>query len=125
MANEITMTASLQVSATNFAESFQPGKISIDLADTSGSGGTQTIGTSVEQILKGDTSDGGVFFFRNTDETNYVEIGRTSDGTDSGTYYPSIKLLAGEYAVGRLSSATIFARANTAAVDLQFRMLSP
>ena len=125
MADEITMTASLQVSATNFAESFQPGKISIDLADTSGSGGTQTIGTAVEAITKGDTSDGGVFFFRNIDETNYVEIGPTSDDTASGTFYPTIKLLAGEYSVGRLAGADVFARANTASIDLQFRMLSP
>ena len=125
MADEITMSASLQIAATNFAESFSPGKLSVDLSDTSGSGGTQTIGTAVEAITKGDTSDGGVFFFRNTDSTNYVEIGPTSNDTAGGTFYPTIKLLAGEYAIGRLASADIFAKANTASVDLQFRMLSP
>ena len=70
-------------------------------------------------------TDGGVFFFRNIDETNFVEIGITSDDTSGGTFYPFLKLLAGEYAVGRLSNATIFAKADTAAVNLQFRMLSP
>ena len=83
------------------------------------------IGTSVEQITQGDTTDGGVYFFRNIDETNFVEIGVTSDDTSGGTFYPVLKLLAGEYSVGRLSNATIFAQADTAAVNLQFRMLSP
>lgn len=121
MANEITLTAGLKVAATNLSESFQPGALSIDLASTAGAGGAQTIGTSYEQVTKGDTTDGGVFFFRNTDDTNYVEIGVEV----SSTFYPLIKLLAGEYAVGRLATADVFAKANAAAVNLQYRMLSP
>lgn len=125
MADEITMTGSLQIRATNMVEAFQPPGLSIDLASNAGSGGSQSIGTAVEAIAKGDTTNGGVFFFRNTDETNFVEIGPTSDGSASGTFFPTIKLLAGEYAMGRLASADIFARSNTAATILQFRMLSP
>jgi len=125
MANEISMSASVKVTATNFAESFNPGAVSIDLASSAGAGGTQPIGTSVEAIVKGDTAAGGVFFFRNIDETNYVEIGRTSNGATNGIFYPFVKLLAGEFAVGRLASADVFARANTAGIVLQYRMLSP
>ena len=123
MADEITLNASLSIAATNLRESFQPGNLSIDLASTAGAGGSQTIGHSAhEQIAKGDTTDGGVFFFRNVDETNYVEIGIQHS---SSTFVAFLKLLPGEFAVGRLSSATIYAKANTAAVNLQYRLLSP
>lgn len=123
MADEISMSASLSVSATNFVESFQPGKLSIDLASTAGAGGAQTIGHSAhEQITKGDTTDGGVYFFRNLDQTNFVEVGIQHSGS---TFVAFLKLLPGEYSVGRLSSSTIFAKANTAAVNLQYRLLSP
>jgi hypothetical protein len=122
MADEITINGSLSISATNFVESFLPGSITIDLASTAGAGGAQTIGTSHEQITKGDTTDGGVFFFRNLDATNYVEVGIQHSGS---TFVAFLKLLPGEYAIGRLSSATIYAKANTAAVNLQYRILSP
>ena len=130
MADEIKINASLQINDTNLVEAFLPGTLSIDFdsagaASRYGSGGVQAIGTSVEQVTQGDTTDGSIFFFRNIDETNYVEIGITSDDTSGGTFYPFLKLRAGEYSVGRLSNATIFAQANTAAVNLQFRMLSP
>lgn len=125
MANEISMSASVKITATNFSESFNPGAVSIDLASSAGAGGTQPIGTSVEAIVKGDTAAGGVFFFRNIDETNYVEIGLTSTDGVGGTFYPMIKLLAGEYSIGRLVNEDIFARANTAGIVLQYRMLSP
>ena len=121
MADEISMSATLAISATNFKESFQPGNITIDLASTAGAGGTQTIGTSYEQVTKGDTAAGGVFFFRNVDETNYVEVGVEV----SSAFHALIKLLPGEFSVGRLATADVFAKANTASVNLQYRMLSP
>lgn len=125
MADEISISASVKITATNFAESFNPGALAIDLASSAGSGGTQPIGTAVEAIVKGDTAAGGVFFFRNIDETNFVEIGPTSNDGADGTFYPTIKLLAGEYAIGRLANEDIFAKANTAGIILQYRMLSP
>ena len=129
MADEISLTAALRISSTNLRESYDPGAITIDYTDADstqrGGGGLQNIGTAVEAISLGDAADGGVFFFRNVDDVNYVEIGRTSDGSATGTFYPFLKLLAGEPSVGRLSESTIFARANTASINLQYRMLSP
>jgi hypothetical protein len=125
MANEIAMSASLSITGVNLRESFSPGAINIDFDvadDNPGAGGVQTIGYSAhEQVIKGDTGDGGVFFFRNTDQGNFVEIGIDS----GGTFIPFLKLRAGEYAVGRLASATIYAQADTADVNLQYRMMSP
>tara|TARA_R100001460_G_scaffold104157_1_gene149689 strand:- start:11 stop:379 length:369 start_codon:yes stop_codon:yes gene_type:complete len=122
MADEITYNASLSINATNFVESFSPGNLTIDLASTAGSGGSQTIGTSPhEQVSKGDTAAGGVAFFRNLDQTNFVEIGLEV----SSAFQPMVKLLPGEYALMRLSTADIFAKANTASINLQYRMFSP
>ena len=108
MANEIKMQASLAINTTNFSESFQPGAISIDLAQG-------------EALGVDDVTVGGVCFFRNLDETNYVEIGFQV----SSTFYPFLKLLPGEFSVGRLGNAAPYARANTANVNLQYRLLSP
>jgi len=126
MADEITMTGSLTISATNFREQFSPGTISIDLASNKGDGGVQEIshsGTAAQGESLGvtDVAVGGVCFFRNLDETNFVEIGFQV----SSTFYPFLKLLPGEFSMGRLGNAAPFARANTANVDLQYRILSP
>jgi len=125
MADELTMNASFSITTTNLSESLSPGAVSIDVASVAGSGGIQEVGTAVEQITKGDTTDGGFYFFRNIDATNFVEIGTTSDDSASGTFQPFLKLLAGEYSIGRLKEANVFAKSNTAATKLQYRMVSP
>ena len=126
MADEITLNASLAVNATNFVEAFNPGRLTIDLADVKGDGGVQAIshsGSAAQGEAFGvtDVSSGGVFFFRNLDETNFVEIGFQV----SSTFYPFLKLLAGEYAIGRIGTAAPFGRANTANMNVQYRILSP
>ena len=126
MANEINFNASIQVRKGNYVDSFVPGSISLDLASASGDGGVQdicytTICAQGEALGVTDVTNGGVFWFRNLDDTNYVEIGTQV----SGTFYPFLKLLAGEYAVGRIGTSAPYARANSAVVKLQYRILSP
>ena len=126
MADEITMTGSLAISATNFREQYSPGQISIDLASNKGDGGVQEISHSGsaaqgEALSVTDVSVGGVYFMRNLDETNYVEVGFQV----SSTFYAFLKLLPGEYSIGRIGNAAPYARANTANVNLQYRILSP
>ena len=130
MANEIQVSASLQIADTNFQEVYTPASLSIDFETSAassrfGAGGVQNVGTAVEAIVTGDATAGGVFFFRNIDSTNYVEIGTTSDNSVTGIFRPLLKLKAGEYSVGRLANIAIFAQANTAAIPLQYRVLSP
>jgi len=126
MANEIRMNGSLTINATNLNETFNPGSISVDLASNKGDGGVQEISHSGsaaqgEALSVTDVSVGGVYFFRNTDETNYVEIGFQV----SSTFHAFLKLLPGEYSIGRIGTAAPYARANTANVNLQYRILSP
>lgn len=78
----------------------------------------QTIGTTEEALAIGDVAtDGGAFYARNLDDTNYVEIGLT------GSYV--IKLLPGEWCfLSGVSDKDLYARANTAAVTLAYSLFS-
>lgn len=61
----------------------------------------------------------GWMYAQNLDGSNYVEIGVQV----TGTFYPLVKLKAGEVALFRVSAAaTPYARANTAAVNLAYRL---
>ena len=74
----------------------------------------QSIGTSEEVLAQGaDLGTPGYVLVINLDATNYVEIGSTT-----GVY--DIKLLAGEPALYRHNSATIYAKANTAACLVEY-----
>ena len=63
---------------------------------------------------------GGLGYFTNLDTTNFVEIGLQV----AGTFYPFAKLKAGESYPFRLAVLTLYARANTAAVDLEYEALN-
>lgn len=83
--------------------------------------GCPTIGTSAggEALVLQDVSSLGWARFENLDATNYVEVGVVV----SGTFYPVIALLAGEYTFVRLSSGIApYARANTGNVQLDYEI---
>lgn len=115
MANEITITARLRA-IKSYLSIDKNQTINADLSATAVADVVQNIGTTYEQIvLPAEVTAGGYAWFRNLDATNYVEIGVEV----SAAFYPLVKLKAGEVAVLRLATATIFAKANTAAVNLQ------
>ena len=121
MANEITLSGSLQIANGDFKQDWRPGTIQITQTTQAAAGGVQTIGTSEEAIVVTDVSTPGYAFFRNLDSTNFVTIGTYV----SATYYPCLKLKAGEYAIARLDGTkTFYAKADTASVKLQYAILS-
>jgi hypothetical protein len=91
---------------------------------------TATYAGTVQSIAAGGTAGvalaftgvttGGWAYFINNDTANYVEIGVQV----AGTFYPLIKLLAGEMALLRLAVLTVYARANTSAVLLEYEALN-
>lgn len=126
MANEIQMSANIRVQSGSLREDITPGSINIDLASVVSDAGVQNVGASLEAFTNDAASDGGVFFFRNLSTTYYVEIGGTDNDLVGGTFVAFLKLLPGEYAVGRLSDATLFAKAESGStVDVQFKVFSP
>ena len=120
MANEITITASMKVANGNLDESWRKANLKVNQTGKSAAGSVQEIGFAAhEQIVLTDIGTAGYAYFRNTDTTNYVEV-----GVDVGaTFYAFMKLKPGEAAVLRLATGTIYAQANTAAVKLQSRVL--
>lgn len=121
MANEITYSVSL--ASTKATAVLSSGSLSdtIDMSGTYGATETQLIGTSNE-ALSFNTTDitGDVHLvIRNNDSTNYVEIFK-----DSGNTHLLSKLNAGEScSLRRVPSSALYARANTAAVSIQFWIL--
>jgi hypothetical protein len=121
MANEVTFNGSIVIRSGFLNEQIQPGSITIDLASDIGDGGVQAIGHSAHEALPtANAGDGGLYFFRNLDPTNFIEVGLD----DGGSFVPFLKLLPGEYSIGRLSDSAIYAKADAAESDLQYRMLS-
>jgi hypothetical protein len=120
MADEVTLTAKLSVSNGNYADSAAQNRNTVDQANIGGIHGVQNIGTTYEAIALGEVSTEGYAFFRNLDTTNFVQLG--IDGGASLT--PFIRLNAGETALFRIDAgATLYALADTAAVDLEVFIL--
>lgn len=115
MADEITLNLKVKYDKNGVVDS-RTFSDNVDVTGSAMCGGVQTIGTAAEAIAIGDVGTKGYARFLNIDATNYVEIG--SDVT--GTFYPLIKLKAGESCVVRLSAVTLHARANTGAVRLDY-----
>ena len=113
MANEIYVSVSAQASkggaAVNNSGS-QTATMSGDQMVTS----VQSVGTSAEALVFGDVTTIGYVLLKNLDATNFVEI-----ALDSGVSTQKFaKLLAGGVALFPASTATIYAKADTGAVNL-------
>jgi hypothetical protein len=120
MANEIQITARLEVSKGFTYAAQLPAPILANLTGTAITSGVQAIGTSAEALLMNDVTTAGYAYFRNTDATNFVEI-----GTGISTSFVSFaKLKAGEIAVIRLGTNAPTAKADTAAINLQYMILA-
>lgn len=118
MANE----GNLRINATFTKDSTSLSRSLTDTFDVSGTPAIiniQSIGTSDETLTVGDVSSLGYIVCKNRDATNYLELGYTS-----GTYFAKLK--AGEICAFRAGSGltTIHAKANTAACDLEYFLIS-
>jgi len=118
VADEITLNLKLAVSNGFLVQRFDPSTLTVTMTGTTAAGGAQTIATTVTSLGITNVSTCGYAYFRNTDATNYVEI-----GTGTGTFVAFAKLKAGEAAILRLGTNAPTARANTAAVNLQYFIL--
>ena len=112
MANEITARASLSV-AKNAAAVANDFTITATLAGTKFFSNIQNIGTTAEALDFNDLATANLLLVKNLDATNYVEI-----ALDSGLTYKFAKLPPGEFLLLRPTTATLYAKANTAAVNV-------
>ena len=115
MANELSITTRLKANKGNLQIS-REASISADMSGGNMSLVAQDIGTTYEAVtIASDVGTEGYAYFRNLDTTNYVEVGVEV----AAAFYPLIKLKAGEAAIVRLATGSVFAKANTASVILE------
>jgi len=120
MADEITVTARLDITNGYMKRSFAPGALKFDQTSIGSNWFTWSVGFAAEEDLTlTDITTEGWCVMRNTDTANYVTY-----GPKSGTMVAWGRIEAGEVAMCRLEPGiTIRAQANTAAVDLDILIL--
>lgn len=113
MANEITASASLRASKGGATITLS-GTVLVDMTGADLYQATQEIGTGAETVSFGDITGAPAYVYvENLDTTNYVEF-----GGDVGLTVFKLRLNAGECMVLHLDSATLYAKADTAAVNI-------
>lgn len=112
MANEITVTSSI-IASKNGATMQAAFNKTLDMAGDQMINNVQIVGTTAETLVVGDVTTIGYTILKNLDATNYVEI----DSVAGMTSFPQ-KLLPGEFCVLKPQTANIYAKANTASVNL-------
>lgn len=117
MSSELTVKAVAQYAKGNAAFTRTITK-TLDVSGTAVTHAVQNVGTAEEQLALGDVTPSGYAIFYNLDATNYVQLGKAT-----GVYV--LRLKAGEVAMLRLEAwTTIYAKANTGAVDLEYYLLA-
>jgi hypothetical protein len=114
MANEITYQVAISASKSGAVISSGTLSDTVDMTGGDVLAATQNIGTSNEQIDVASIANDCRIVIKNLDATNYVEVFK-----DSGNTHLLSKLAAGEACLlTQVPSATLYARANTAACDV-------
>lgn len=119
MANELSINFKLAFSKSGQSLQIPSFVENIDVSSSARNAAVQNIGTTHEALALGDltTSNTGATKITNLDPTNYVEIGIVV----SATFYPVFVLPAGKFMwAPRVSTNALYAKANTAAVNLEY-----
>jgi hypothetical protein len=120
MANEISVSLQLSIRSGNLEYS-RSGSRSFSLVASAPAkaAGIASIGFAAhEALVMQDVATAGWARFENMDATNFVRIGVDS----TGTFVPFLKLKPGEIAVCRLGTNAPYAKADTAAVKLDYEI---
>jgi hypothetical protein len=113
MSSELKIVASM-IFSKGGANANRAESIRVDVTGDAFTHEVQEVGTSEEELAQGaDLGTPGYIFIKNLDDTNYVEVGSTTGAYD-------IRLKAGEFAVYRHNSTTVYSKANTAACKLEY-----
>lgn len=118
MASEIRISCSL-VFHKGAHDGIEVGPVLATMTGTRFLHGRQLIGTVAEAIVLGEVAAGGWACFVNRDTINFVTITASSGAT------PLVRLKPGEPALFRLEATATapFAKADTAAVELEYLIL--
>ena len=118
MANELSHTLSIAYSKGTPSDIISRSESTQStISGTAWESGRQTIGTTEETLSLNDVTSVGYVYVRNMDATNYVQIGTT-------TAQYSIKLPAGKDCWFYANGNTLYIKANTAACDVVYLVIS-
>jgi len=116
MANELTLTVGMTFSKGG-AEGQRSDSIQVTVTGDAFNHNVQEVGTTEEELAQNTIlGTPGYLFVKNLDATNYVEIGTTT------TKY-AVKLKAKEIALFRVDGTTIYAKANSAACNVEYWLI--
>jgi hypothetical protein len=119
MADELTIISGWTLSKLGVTRQYTPESETFDVTGNSNVENVQSIGTVAhEALVKGDIGTCGFLYARNTDATNFVQIGYD----DTGTFRPFVKLAAGQ-SCQLWCNADPYAQANTGAVRLSYKLV--
>lgn len=118
MAQEAVAQVALQFTkGTIPSQQLASGSVLLDVAGSNYMRNVQSVGTAIEALLLGDVATPGLCLLHNLDATNYVDI--SADNTNPAL----VRLKPGDWALLRFASATPYAKANTAAINLEYFLL--
>jgi hypothetical protein len=124
MADEFSFLMGLKLETGFLSDEFPRANRLIDMAGNKFTSAVQNIGFAAHEllVLNADQTTVGVALFCNTDPVNFVEVGFD---TGPGTFRSFLKILATEAWVVRVNTAAIYAKADTAACLLHYRLYEP
>lgn len=115
MSAELTVTARISFTKGDLFANRPSGGYQVDVAGTHVIRNTQSVGTAWEALLLGDVATPGFISAVNLDPSNYLELSSEVAGAN-----PLARINAGEPCLFRITSAAVYARANTAACRLDY-----
>lgn len=118
--SDISLTTSFNVSKGSLKRAIQRAQqITFAAGAPTKAAGVANIGFAAHEALPmQDVSAAGWAFFENLDATNFVRLGIDS----AGTFVPFLKLMPGESVIVRLATNAPYAKADTAAVQLDYEI---
>lgn len=118
MANELTLNLQLSFNKSNISVQKLSGSKQLTVSGTDYVQETWSVPTSVTAIPLGAVGTPGFVIITNKDSVNFVDI---YDGTSGNA---CVRIKAGEWALFRFKTATPAAKADTAAVKVEFLLIS-
>lgn len=116
MVDELTVSVSLRFAKGGIDVSLSRSGVQLDVDGSDYTKNVQVVGITEELLQLGDVTPGYILIV-NLDRTNFVEVRAESGAADL------VKILPGEPALFRLSSATPYVIADTAPVRIEYLLI--
>ncbi len=126
MANELTVSASMDYDKANHQLTFTPPTINVTVSGDQASGGVMeatnaTHGVAIDVTELGASAQGWAWF-RNigTDSATHIMVG-PRDG--SGNFFECFQLKGGEFAIMRVGDQQLYAKSSSGTLNLQYNII--